>query len=161
MTTPTVPWQDIALGLLLVVLGCSFAYKFFLATVFGRVSYWTGFLPLTLLSPFFIHIPGSKRSLIRYSQGLWVNLLMGPVFLILSVLLIAAGIDIAGFPGTDSLNFLLNHGEKGRSPSIIFDKTHHVYRFPFLDRSYKLAKETFDKWQVPLAEKEKLLEDKH
>ena len=45
---------QIIVGVVFMLLGCSFMYKAFLAMIRGKLTYWDGFLPLTLLSPFTI-----------------------------------------------------------------------------------------------------------
>lgn len=160
MTTSLGSWQDIALGIVLIVLGLSFAYKCFQASVLGKVTYWTGFLPFTIISPFLIHLPASKRSLIRETQALWVYVVMGPLFFVASMLLIEAGFDIAGLPGTDTVNLLVNGGNKLRPPAITFDKRHYKYEFPILNRNGEQLMEKINKYNVPLADKDKLIEDR-
>lgn len=126
---------DQFLGLLLVLFGCSFAYKFFLACVLGKSSYWSGFLPITVISPFFTHLPRtSKRSLIHDAQGLWVHFLLSPLFLICSTLCFTAGAEFLGMPGVSVLNKILSGGKEGAATAVLFDR-HRGFRFPFLQRS--------------------------
>ncbi len=150
-------WQETALAVVLVILGLSFAYKFFRAVILGKVYYWTGFMPFTVISPFVILWPGSKRSLIREAQGFWVYILLGPIFLILSILLIEAGLDLFGVPATDTLNFAINGGNTLRPPAIRFDKQRYAYSFPFLLRGGSQFMDKINKYSVPLSEKDKLL----
>jgi hypothetical protein len=150
-------WQETALAVALIVIGLSFAFKFFRAVILGKLWYWTGFLPFTLISPFVILWHGSKRSLIREAQGFWVYVLMGPIFLILSILLIEAGLDLFGVPATDSINYVINGGNTLRPPAIRFDKQRYAYSFPFLVRGGGQFVEKINKYSVPLSEKDKLL----
>jgi len=148
---------DIALGLVIILLGLSFSYKFFLAGVLGRVSYWTGFIPFTIVSPFLLHIPAtSKRSLVRSKQGLWVHLLMAPVFLICAVLCFAAGADIMGLPGVKTLNWVLTGGNVGRPSAVCFDR-HNGYRFPCLVRAKDTLGVRIGKVQLYIPEDKRLL----
>lgn len=129
------PTLTIVIGLVIVLIGCSFTYKFYLASIQGKCAYWTGFLPLTVISPWLIHIPNmSKRSLTKEAQGLWVHLLMGPIFLICAILCFAAGTEIMGLPGIQTLNWVLAGGSPTRAPAVAFD-TRNGFRFPFLLRS--------------------------
>jgi hypothetical protein len=152
-------WQSYALAATLVALGLSFAWKFIQASIFGKVTYWTGFLPFTLISPFLIHLPSKKGSLIREAQGMWVYAIMAPSFFVLSILSIEAGCDIAGLPGTDTINWVVNRGDSLKAPAIVFDKTHFRYSFPMLARDGKLVMEKINKYNVQMADKDKLLKD--
>src|SRR5277367_6533367 len=91
---------QILVGVIFMLLGVSFMYKAFLAMIRGKLFYWDGFLPLTIISPFTIHLPAGKNSLIKSTEALWVHLLMGPIFMFTSILFIAAGADLADLPGT-------------------------------------------------------------
>jgi hypothetical protein len=143
----------LALGIVVVLLGFSFAYKFYLAAISGKCSYWTGFLPLTMVSPWLTHIPStSKRSLVKHAQGLWVHLVMGPIFLICSILCIAAGTEILGLPGIQALNWVLAAGNSGRAPAVAFDM-HTGYRFPFLMRSSEIIGKRMSKLQLDAGDK--------
>lgn len=134
--------QPVALvfGIFLMVLGISFAYKTYSAGIQGRVMYWEGFLPFTLISPFILHIPGGKKSLIKPAEGLWVHAVMAPIFGVLAILCFAAGADYAGLPGVASLNVAMNGFKWGRADSIVFNRR-TGYQFPIIPRSAKtLAK---------------------
>src|ERR1700722_12213997 len=102
-------WQ-IAIGIFLLLLGVSFTYKAFLANIKGKMSYWEGFLPFTMISLFTVHLPGSKNSLIKSTEGLWIHLIMGPVFMIVAIMCLGAGADLAGLPGTATANWVLSGG---------------------------------------------------
>ncbi len=124
----------IFIGLLVLVLGCSFAYKCFQAAVLGKMTYWSGFLPLSVFSPLFTHLPAAKNSLVKETSGLWVHLLMGPIFFIISILMLCAGADLVGLPGTDSLNYIINGGDQDAPLAVTYDKR-YTFRFPFLVRA--------------------------
>ena len=59
---------------------------------------------------------------------------MGPMFLILLILCIAAGVDYIGFPGTETVNNVMVGGKLGVAPALTFDKR-SGYRFPFIPRA--------------------------
>jgi hypothetical protein len=127
-------------GIFLMVIGISFAYKTYQAGIQGRVMYWEGFLPFTIISPFLLHLPASKKSLIKPAEGMWVHAVMAPVFLVISILCFAAGADFAGLPGVSTLNVAMNGFKWGRSDSIIFNRR-TGYQFPIVPRAGKqLAK---------------------
>jgi len=89
----TSPQASLAVGILLMAVGVSFFYKAVIALIKGRTEYWTGFLPLTIISPFLIHLPGGTNSLIKYAEGMWVVAVMAPIFIVLSVLCSLAGAE--------------------------------------------------------------------
>jgi hypothetical protein len=122
--------QSIAFGVFLIILGLSFAYKGYEAMVKGKLLIWQGFLPFTMLSPFINHLPPRKNSLLKYKEGMWIHVIMGPLFLLLTVLFIAAGGDFVGYPATDNLNFFLTGGRLGAAPMLMFSKR-TGYQFPF------------------------------
>ncbi|CAN5340690.1 hypothetical protein BH10CYA1_BH10CYA1_16240 [soil metagenome] len=127
-------------GIFLMVIGISFGYKAYQAGIQGRVMYWEGFLPFTLISPFLLHLPGGKKSLIKPAEGMWVHAVMAPIFLVLSVLCFAAGADYTGLPGVATLNVAMNGFKWGRSDSVIFNRR-TGYQFPIIPRAGKqLAK---------------------
>jgi len=146
-------------GLFLIVLGGSFSYKFFMASVLGRLTYWRGFLPLTIISPWFTHLPPGKRTLVKHTQGLWVHILMGPIFLICAALCFSAGADYIGLPGTETMNYILNGGNITRPTCVTFDKTHFRFGFPLLVRSGTILGKKIDKFQIDEKEDQKLLHD--
>lgn len=126
------PQGQLAVGIFLMALGVSFVYKSYVAMIKGKVKYWQGFLPITLVSPFFIHLPTGKRSLIKETEGLWVHMILGPLFMLTAVLCGCAGADLAGMPGTKSLNMVLRGGKAG-ADLVTFD-TEYGYRFPVVNR---------------------------
>ena len=100
----------------------------------GTVSYWSGFLPFELISPLLLHLPSSKRSLVRTKSAMWVHTLLGPIFFVLAVLFFAAGLDFLGLPGVRWLNMAFSTGREGGPPAVVFNKR-NGYRFPVLTRS--------------------------
>ncbi|HEY9685018.1 MAG TPA: hypothetical protein V6C86_25800 [Oculatellaceae cyanobacterium] len=135
------PQASLAVGIALMVLGVSFFYKAAVALVNGRMAYWTGFLPLTVISPFLIHLPGSKNSLIKFAEGMWVVAIMSPIFLVLSVLCALSGAEYAGMPAVESINSALHGGTDGTAV-IAFSKT-HGFAFPLLAHSSPALKKVF------------------
>ncbi len=127
-------------GILLMVIGISFGYKAYQAGIQGRVMYWEGFLPFTLISPFLLHLPAGKRSLVKPAEGMWVHAVMAPIFGVLSVLCLAAGADYTGLPGVSTLNVAMNGFKWGGPISVIFNRR-TGYQFPIIPRTGKqLAK---------------------
>ncbi len=136
------PPVALVFGIFLMVIGISFAYKTYVAGIQGRVMYWEGFLPFTLMSPFLLHLPGGKKSLIKPAEGLWVHAVMAPIFMVLSILCFAAGADYAGLPGVSTLNVAMNGFKWGRADSIIFNRR-TGYQFPIIPRSAKTLAKIF------------------
>jgi hypothetical protein len=122
---------SIALGVFLIVLGCSFGWKCYQALIKGRLLIWRGWLPFTLISPFVNHLPPGKNSLLQWKEAMWIHVVMGPLFFFLMVLSIAAGIDYVGFPGTEAVNSAMTGGRLGAPPAIVFNKR-TGYAFPFV-----------------------------
>jgi hypothetical protein len=118
--------QSVALGAFLLLLGGSFAFKGYNALIKGRMLVWKGFLPFTLISPFVNHLPAAKNSLLQFKEGMWIHVLMGPLFLVLCVLCTGAGADYVGLPGTSLLNTVLTAG--GKTTVLSFDP-HTGYSF--------------------------------
>ena len=141
MNMLTSPQASLAVGILLMAVGVSFFYKAIIALVKGRVEYWTGFLPLTIISPFLIHLPGSKNSLIKCAEGMWVVAVMAPLFIVLSVLCSLAGAEYAGMPAVESMNSALHGGTDGTAV-IAFSKT-HGFAFPVLAHASPALKNVF------------------
>lgn len=145
MELPETFWQAIKLvgGFALIILGCSFAVKFVQAAFVGKVAYWSGlekfgflFSPITLfISPLLIHLPfDPKKSLIRVRQQLWVHLFFGPVFFMLSLMFVTAGVDMMGMPGATTLNTVLTLNNPSVPPVILYAPPFQ-YRFPFLKKA--------------------------
>ncbi|RTL38027.1 MAG: hypothetical protein EKK48_22265 [Candidatus Melainabacteria bacterium] len=141
MNTLMSPQASLAVGIALMVLGVSFFYKAVVAIINGRMPYWTGFLPLTIISPLLIHLPGSKNSLIKFTEGMWVMAVMAPVFLVLSVLCLLSGAEYAGLPAVEQVNSALHGGTDGTAV-IAFSKT-RGFAFPLLAHSSPALKRVF------------------
>ncbi|MBS1954653.1 MAG: hypothetical protein JST89_10720 [Cyanobacteria bacterium SZAS-4] len=130
----------LVVGILLMVLGISFGYKAYQAGIQGRCMYWEGFLPFTLISPFLLHLPSSKKSLVKAAEGMWVHAVMCPVFAVIGVLCLAAGADYTGLPGVSTLNVAMNGFKWGGPISVVFNRR-TGYTFPIIPRAGKqLAK---------------------
>ncbi len=127
------PQASLAVGIALMLLGASFFYKSAVAVVKGSVLYWAGFLPLTVVSPFFIHLPASKNSMIKRAEGIWVQTVMAPIFVVVGMLCSLSGAEYAGYPAVDLVNLTL-HGGKAGAPILSFSKT-RGFRFPVFSRS--------------------------
>ncbi len=145
----------IMVGWVLMILGFSFGYKCFRAAVYGKMTYWSGFLPISIISPFFVHIPARPGTLIKETTGLWVHFLIGPIFLICAVLLLALGGDLAGFPGTDTLNLIIGGGNPLAPPAIIYNKN-NGFSFPIFSRVAGKFGKSFNTVLIPLSEDSKL-----
>lgn len=150
MSTPV----SILVGVFLMVLGVSFFYKGYVATVKGRVDYWSGFAPFTLVSPFVLHLPKGKNTLIKTSEGLWVHVVMTPAFFLCSFFCLVAGAEYAGLPGAKFVN-LLASGFKKDSGSIVFNPR-TGFAFPIFVRSAPTLAKMFNS-QMGLNEKDQLL----
>ncbi|CAN5407721.1 hypothetical protein BH10CYA1_BH10CYA1_01160 [soil metagenome] len=142
MNMLTSPQASLAVGIVLMALGVSFFYKAVIALVKGRMEYWTGFLPLTMISPFLIHLPGSKNSLIKFAEGMWVVAAMAPLFAVLSVLCTLSGAEFAGMPAVENMNYALHGGTEGTAV-IAFSKT-HGFAFPLLAHTSPALKRFFN-----------------
>ncbi len=149
---------DFVVGLLLIAIGFSFCWKCFQAMVKGKMKYWDGFLPFTLISPFTMHLPTSKRSLAKETEGLWIHMLMGPLFMFCAILCLAAGADLVNLPGTSTVNLVLNGGKAG-SDAITFDK-HSGYRFPIINKAKPVFAKLFG-GNVGLDEKQRMVQENH
>ncbi len=125
--------KDLAFAAVLITLGISFGYKCVIATFVGRSSYWSGFLPVGIVSPLFIHLPAGKNSLIKPVQGWWVHVLLGPIFFLCSLLCLASGADLVGLPGTQTVNFIMTFGREDVPPAITFSKG-EGFKFPIVKR---------------------------
>ncbi len=145
MELPETFWQAIKLvsGFGLIILGFSFAWKFVQAAFVGKVAYWSGlekfgflFSPITLfISPLLIHLPyDPKKSLIHVRQQLWVHLVFGPVFFMLALMFVTAGVDTLGLPGATTLNTVLTLNNPSVPPVILYAPP-MSYRFPFLKKA--------------------------
>lgn len=127
----------IAIGILVVIVGFSFIWKGWQACVLGRFKYWSGFLPFTLISPWIVHLPQGKRSLIKTKEGMLAHVIIGPSFFLCAVLCICAGADLIGLPGTKTLNLVINGGDELKPTSVSFNERTGKYDFPLLARAGK------------------------
>ncbi len=167
---------SLIIGIIVTLLGISFAYRCYRACVSGKINYWAGFLPLSIISLVLIHTPPPpspvvgkkrpvnrddpppKRTLIREAQGLWVHFIMGPIYFAIAVLFIAAGCDLMGLPGIDTLNYLLNGGNKFAPVAITYDKRYH-FQFPIFVRAMERFGKNINTVEIPLPADKKLLDD--
>jgi hypothetical protein len=150
----------LVLGAALFCLGMSFAWKFYQAAMNGKVEYWAGlqnfgflFAPITLfISPLFCHLPyNPQNSLISTRQTLWVHLVFGPVFFVLSLMCMTSGADLIGLGlgnegggASNSLNYVLTLGNPAVPPCIVYTPPRSqaffdigTYRFPFVKSATK------------------------
>ncbi|MBZ0187932.1 MAG: hypothetical protein K8F91_16920 [Candidatus Obscuribacterales bacterium] len=132
-----------AIGAFLIVIGLSYCYKGWNATVLGRCYYWAGFLPFTLVSPWFIHLPPGKNSLVKVREGILCHVFLGPLFFISAIICLLVGTDMIGLPGTDTANFILNAGNSGKAPAIIYSPPLR-YNFPIVARAGKQINKIFN-----------------
>lgn len=154
MNILTSPQASLAVGIALMALGVSFFYKAAVALINGRMAYWVGFLPLTIISPFLIHLPGSKNSLIKFAEGMWMIAVMAPIFLVLSVLCALSGAEYAGLPAVERVNTALHGGSDG-SAVIAFSKT-RGFAFPLLAHSSPALRRVFGS-SIRLDEKQEIV----
>jgi len=126
----------IAIGVALIILGGSFCYKAWNAVVLGRIHYWSGFLPFTLVSPWFIHLPPGERSLIKVKQGLLCHMFVGPLFFLTAIPLLVVGFDLCGLPGTKTINWVVTGGDTSKPAAITYSPP-LTYNFPMAVRSSK------------------------
>ncbi len=131
------PIVRILLGVLVMIVGFSFIWKGWLASVLGRFTYWSGFLPFTIISPWLVHLPQGKRSLIKTKEGMLAHMVMGPSFFLCAVLCICAGADLVGWPGTKTLNLVINGMDSTKPTSVSFNENNGRYDFPLLTRASK------------------------
>ena len=145
MFLPQDPIVRIGIGFLVFVLGISFLYKGWNACVLGRFYYWSGFLPFTMISPWLVHLPPGKRSLVKKKEGLLAHMVLGPSFFFCAILALCAGADMMGWPGTKTLNLVLNGGDPNKPTAVSFDENTGRYAFPILRKSGgKLYKQLFE-----------------
>lgn len=136
---PYVHWVG---GFLLFLLGLSYGYKFFLASFMGKMYYWAGleafswyFVPMTILvTPLLVHSPPSEKNLIRTKTGGWIHLFWGPAFFLLSLMMMVAGADFMGLPGTKVMNLILTCGRPDVPPAIVYVPP-FTYKFPLIKKA--------------------------
>ncbi len=129
-------------GFLLFLLGVSYGYKFFQASIMGKMTYWAGletfgfwFIPVTLLvTPLLVHTPPKDKNLIRTKTAGWIHLIWGPVFFLLSLMMMVAGADFMKLPGTKVMNFVLTAGQPGVPQAIVYQPP-FTYKFPLLKKA--------------------------
>jgi|GEM_PF-426764 len=140
------PILKFGLGILVIVLGFSFIWKGWQAMVLGRFYYWSGFLPATLVSPWLIHLPPSKRSLVKQKEGMLAHMVLGPSFMLCAILFICAGTDLMGLPGTKTLNVIINGGNQAAPTAVSFDENTGRYTFPIVNKTWtKVYRNFFEK----------------
>jgi hypothetical protein len=145
----------LVIGAVFIVLGLSFCYKAWNATVLGRFHYWAGFLPFTIVSPWFVHLPPSANSLIKIKEGLIAHAFIGPLFFLTAVPLIVCGMDLTGLSGTKAINYVLNAGDNSKGPAVMYSPPLN-YQFPLAVRASKSIAKLFNV-QIGEDEKRKLL----
>lgn len=146
------------IGVLLLILSASFAYKAFMSIVHGKVWIWTGFLPFTLVSPWLVHLPPKPNSLTKEVQAMWVHMLIGPLMFVTMLLTLVAGSDLVGWPGSELANKLFTANNPDKTPAIQFDKDHYRYSFPAMARAGKKLEKMVFHTKVFEEEKDKLLQ---
>jgi hypothetical protein len=129
------PIAKIAIGLVIFLLGLSFAWKGWTGCVLGRFNYWSGFLPITMISPWLTHLPKGERSLVKTREGMLAHVFLGPSFFFCSVLFLCAGADLLGLPGTNTLNSVINGFDNNKPVAVSFDSTSGRYTFPLLTKA--------------------------
>jgi hypothetical protein len=137
------PILKFALGIVVVLLGLSYGYKGWNAMVLGHFYYWSGFLPATLVSPWLIHLPPGKRSLVKKKEGMLAHMVIGPSFMLCCILFICAGSDLLGLPGTKNLNLVINGFNQAAPTSISFDENTGRYAFPIVNKSWNKVYKNF------------------
>jgi hypothetical protein len=148
---------DILLATVFIALALSFAYKAMEAVFFGRTYYWAGWLPIGIFSPFFIHWPPNKNSLIKRIHHWFIHLTLGPAFILCALVCASVGMDKLGFDGTSLVNYVLtmpflprHAGAVDPGPAITFSKE-QGYKFPILGR---MQTAIFGLLTKPIAEKD-------
>jgi hypothetical protein len=155
MPIPDTMWPALRLvmGFAILVLGLSFAWKFYQAAFLGRVAYWTGlekfgflFAPITLfISPMLCHLPyDPKNSLIQERQQLWVHLFFGPVFFVSALMCMTSGFDLMKLPGSTCLNTILTLGRRDIPQCIVYTPPGDTqligqYKLPFVKKATKVV----------------------
>jgi hypothetical protein len=129
-------------GVLLMLLGVSFAYKFYQAALMGKVNYWAGlenvhwiFHPITVfITPLFVHTAPKETNLIKTRTAGWVHLLFGPFFFLTSLMMLVSGADMLHLPGTEAMNFVLTCGNPNIPRAITYQPP-FTYKFPILKKA--------------------------
>lgn len=150
----------IGLGVFLMLLGLGYLFKAYVAIAQGRFWYWTGFLPLTVISPWLIFNPPDDRksnAIAKSKDTIWAPLFFGPVFTVLSVLCVSAGADLANLPGTSTTNRVLTSWTSDKTPVIVFDKKHYKMQFPAVVKTANKLTSLIFGVKMNIHEKDKLL----
>lgn len=151
----------VGLGVVLMLVGLGYLFKAFIAIGQGRLWYWTGFLPLTLISPWLIFNPPNERkekSLSKVKEALWVPLFFGPMFLFCSFCCLVAGADLANLPGSKMTNNFLTSWTSDKTPIVVFDKKHYKMQFPAaIKTANKITKMFFGGGILQIKQEDKLL----
>ncbi len=150
----------VVLGVILMLVGAGYLFKAYVAIVQGRLWYFSGFLPLTLISPWFVFAPPDERkakSMSKVMDAIWVPIFFGPIFVICSVLCLSAGGDLANLPGTATTNKVLTSWTSDKTPVIVFDKKHYKMQFPAVVKTANRIFGMFFGGKVNINEQDKLL----
>lgn len=132
-------------GILLMIMGLVYFHKSFMAGVQGKLWYWQGFLPFTLISPWIVVFPPKEKTLCKVKEAMWVHAFFGPIFFASAIIALSTGADLTGLPGTKTTNSMFTYFLPDKTPLIVFDKTHYRVQFPAVVRtSQKLAKLFFN-----------------
>jgi hypothetical protein len=112
-------------GVILILLGLFYLFRMYQALVKGKVTYWAGWAPVTLISPWICLVNANPKSLVKSKEGMWVHLFM-------AALAICAGLDLIGLPGVSYLNDAFGgaHGPKAITFSL-----RNGYNFPFIGKA--------------------------
>lgn len=150
----------LAFGVILMIMGAGYLFKAFVAIAQGKIWYWSGFLPLTVISPWLIFCPPNERKekgIAKVKDAIWAPIFFGPVFTILGIVCLSAGADMANLPGTATTNRLLTSWTSDKTPVIVFDKKHYKMQFPAaMKTAGKISKLIFNT-QADIKEQDKLL----
>ncbi len=136
----------LVLGFLIFCLGVVYACKFYQASLYGRVDQWIGlepfgwyFKPMTiLLTPFLCLSKASDKKLIRTKTAGWIHLYWGPVFFLSALMMLTAGADFMGLPGSIWMNTVLTFGGRTGKSAIVYTPP-FGYKFPIVKKATKVV----------------------
>ncbi len=132
---------NMLIGIVLILMGFIYIHKSYMAGIQGKMWYWQGFLPFTLISPWVCVFPPKEKSLIKYKEAMWVHAFFGPIFFFSAVIALSAGFDLTGLPGTKTTNSMFTYFLPDKTPLMVFDKNHYRMQFPaIVSNGKKLAK---------------------
>lgn len=132
---------NMLVGILLMLMGCVYIHKGYMAFIKGKMWYWQGFLPFTLISPWVCVLPPKENSLIKVKEAMWVHAFFGPIFFFSAVVALSCGADLANLPGTKTVNAGFTYFLPDKTPFIVFTKRNYNVQFPaIVSNSKKLAK---------------------